>query len=92
MLMLRVRRTAAMVALGAAVVGSVAIAAPAQAATLGSVWVTQSGWQAGWNKCRQEHPRTRSIAPKGIRWENAGFDTMRPTYQWECYDTTTGRP
>lgn len=86
MLMFRFPRMTATVALGAAVVGGIAIAAPAQAAQIGEAVVqNNSSWGAGWDTCRREHPGTQSI-----RYNTTIYNANRTTYWvlWRCYDTT----
>jgi hypothetical protein len=84
--MLRLRRIAAMVTLGAAVVGSIAIATPAQAARLGQVTVyNDTTWNTGWNECLRYYPGTHSIRSDGSYSSPFGWATY-----WICYDTTNG--
>jgi hypothetical protein len=83
--MLRLRRKTAMAALGAAIVGSIAIVTPAQAAQIGSGIVeNNSSWGAGWDECRKWHPATHSI-----RRSDEGWSTPDANYYgWYCYNST----
>jgi hypothetical protein len=83
MLMLSLRRKATMVAVGTAIVGSIALATPAQAAYLG--WVSTYGYgggnyDRGFYECKQRYPATKSVSR--ISSERY-YDTIR--YNWACH-------
>jgi len=86
--MLRLHRKAAMVALGAAIVGSITIATPAQAAVLGTATVKDNGsWGAGWDACKAKYRNTQSIK---LTYAEGGWNPdgkMYGTWVWNCYNT-----
>jgi hypothetical protein len=85
--MLRLHRKAAMVALGAAIVG-ITIATPAQAAELGTATVKNNGsWGAGYDACKANYRNTQSVKLTFAEWEPQPNGQSVGTWIWKCYNT-----